>query len=1326
MDGDPFTAPLTITQCVTLKLNDSNYLSWKFQFEQFLNSQSLLGYVTGATPRPSPTVSVTNGEIVTETANPAYAKWVQTDQRIMAWLCGSLSEEAIKSVYGLRSSQELWYYLAQKYNRISPTRKLELQSRVQNTKKGARSLAEYLSEMKLLCDQLDSIGAPLSDQEKIYGVLRGLGREYESISTVIESSMDTFPGPNFDDVVFKLIGFNDKLSTYESSTEVSLHQAFYSNNRGGYSSRGRGNRGGTHGGGGYSTQGRGFHQQISHGSGRGGGSSEDRPTCQICNKFGHPAYKCFKRFDHSFQTEEYHRALAAFRSKQQQTTGQEWCADSGATAHITNQTSHLQSAQAYSGGDTVLVGNGEYLPITHVGTAVLPSLQGKLLLNDVLVCPNITKSLLSVSKLTADYPCCIEFDSDSVVVKDKQTRQLLTKGSRQKDLYVLENPRFMTFYSHRQQVTSDDVWHKRLGHPHQDVLQRLAANKAISINKSSSQLCEACQLGKSSRLPFSASEFVATKPLERVHCDLWGPSPVVSTQGFRFYAVFVDHYSRYSWLYPLKLKSDFFSVFLSFQKYVEHQLDCKIKSLQTDGGGEFTSTQLKQHLVSCGIKHQLSCPHTPQQNGVAERKHRHVTELGLALMFQSKVPHQLWVEAFLTAAYLSNLLPSSVLPDHVSPYEMLVGKPPVYTSLRVFGCSCYPFLKPYAENKFDPKSLHCVFLGYSEQHKGYRCLHPPSARVYVSRHVLFNEASFPYQKDYQSFLQLSDTKLLSAWKSEFAVEPTPLPIPQPEEDFIPFVPQPPTPPNPAPPLFIPEDFPPLPSPAVSQPQAPAPTHPMTTRGKCGIRKPNPHYVLMSVKTNYPEPKSVSAALKDPLWTAAMGHEKHNMELTHTWDLVPPSQDVQPVSCGWVYKSQFNADGTLKKRRARLVARGNEQEEGIDYVETYSRVVRTATIRSVLHIATVKGWSIKQLDVENAFLHGDLKETVYMKQPPGFIDPERPNHLCKLRKAIYGLRQSPRAWFDKFSTFLLEFGFKCTHGDPSLFVYIHGSDVIYLLLYVDDMLLTSNNDKLIGKLMVTLQSTFRMKDMGSVHYFLGIEVRAHDEGLFLCQEKYTKDLLEIAGMAGCDPMPTPLPLQLDRVVGHDELFLEPTYFRSLAGKLQYLTLTRPDIQFAVNYVCQKMHAPTKADFTNLKRILRYLKGTSSLGLNINAETGFLLYGFSDSDWAGCRETRRSTGGMCTFLGSNIISWSAKRHPTVSRSSTEAEYRTLSITATELKWLASLLGEMGISLPDPPKLFCDNLSAVYLTANPALHNRSKHFDTDFHYVRERVALGALVVS
>ncbi|XP_024013542.1 uncharacterized protein LOC112087789 [Eutrema salsugineum] len=257
-----------------------------------------------------------------------------------------------------------------------------------------------------------------------------------------------------------------------------------------------------------------------------------------------------------------------------------------------------------------------------------------------------------------------------------------------------------------------------------------------------------------------------------------------------------------------------------------------------------------------------------------------------------------------------------------------------------------------------------------------------------------------------------------------------------------------------------------------------------------------------------------------------------------------------------------------------------------------------------------------------------------------------------------------------------------------------------------MVLTGNNDELLQQLLDTLNKAFRMKDMGVLHYFLGIQAFFHDEGLFLSQEKYTLDLLVSAGMSDCAPMPTPLPLQLDKVSGQNKSFSDTTYFRSLAGKLQYLTLTRPDIQFAVNLICQKMHTPTEADFSLLKRILRYLKGTFQMGINLSSNTNSTLRAYSDSDWANCKETRRSTGGLCTFLGSNIISWSAKRHSTISRSSTEAEFRTMSIAATELKWISSLLDAIGHPQPSLPKLYCDNLSAVYLTVNPALTHVPKH--------------------
>lgn len=301
-------------------------------------------------------------------------------------------------------------------------------------------------------------------------------------------------------------------------------------------------------------------------------------------------------------------------SDQQQYNGHEWYPDSAATAHITNNGSQLHSSEPYLGNDQIIVGNGDYLPITHVGSVALQIPQGTLPLNDVLVCPAITKSLLSVSKITTDYPCEVIFEDVSVFIKDKVTKQVLTQGRRHKDLYVLKDVQFQALYSNRQQATSEGIWHQRLGHPNMDILQHLARNKAIVFNKTSpSPVCDACQVGKSCQLPFSSSGFVSNQHLERIHYDLWEPSPVVSAQGFKYYVIFIDNFSRYTWFYPLKLKSDFYSVFIRFQNMVENQLQKKIKQFQCDGGGEFLSKQFLSHLAASGIQQLVSCPHTPQQ-----------------------------------------------------------------------------------------------------------------------------------------------------------------------------------------------------------------------------------------------------------------------------------------------------------------------------------------------------------------------------------------------------------------------------------------------------------------------------------------------------------------------------------------------------------------------------------------------------------------------------------------------------------------------------------------------------------------------------------------
>lgn len=343
---DPVSATnLTITQCVTLKLKDDNYLIWKLQFEQFLSSQALLGYVNGAMPRPPQTVTVTQGEQTTEAANPEFLRWVQKDQLIMAWIYGTLSENALRTVYGLNTSQEVWHCLGQKYNCVSATRKLALQRKVQTLSKGNRTMSVYLTEIKTLCDQLDSIGAAIPESEKIFGMLNGLGKEYESITAVIENSMDSFPAPSLDDVMSKLISFDDKLQNYAAATEVTPHQAFYTN-RGGYSGRGRGQSRGGYRGRGYSTQGRGFYQQFGPSNGRGTQQNTTAPTCQICGKFGHAAYKCYRRFDQDFQPSHHPQANTVMRTVEESDyAGNDWYPDTAATHHITSSTQHLQTAQ---------------------------------------------------------------------------------------------------------------------------------------------------------------------------------------------------------------------------------------------------------------------------------------------------------------------------------------------------------------------------------------------------------------------------------------------------------------------------------------------------------------------------------------------------------------------------------------------------------------------------------------------------------------------------------------------------------------------------------------------------------------------------------------------------------------------------------------------------------------------------------------------------------------------------------------------------------------------------------------------------------------------
>ncbi|KAK0589247.1 hypothetical protein LWI29_011586 [Acer saccharum] len=391
---------------------------------------------------------------------------------------------------------------------------------------------------------------------------------------------------------------------------------------------------------------------------------------------------------------------------------------------------------------------------------------------------------------------------------------------------------------------------------------------------------------------------------------------------------------------------------------------------------------------------------------------------------------------------------------------------------------------------------------------------------------------------------------------------------------------------------------------------------------------------------------------------------------------------------------------MARYKARLVAKGFNQRPGIDFTETYSPVVKSVTVRLILMFAVTNGWPLHQLDVNNAFLQGSLTDDVYMEQPTGFVDPSVPHHVCKLQKAIYGLRQAPRAWFTELHTFLQASGFFNSKCDASLFIRRQSGQSLYLLVYVDDIIVTGSSLSQVHDFITALAHRFSLKDLGPLSFFLGVEATRSANGLFLSQHKYIRDLLTKTDMLEANTVSTPLSLSDSLRLVDLSAPADATKYRQVVGSLQYLSLTCPDVSFAVNKLSQFMHRPTTVHWNAVKRLLRYLKG--------------------DPD------DRRSTTAFVVFYGSTPISWSSKKQHTIARSTTEAEYRAIASSAAELNWIGHLLSELQIRVTTTPVIYCDNVGATYVCANPIFHSRMKHVAIDFFFVRDQVARQQLRIS
>lgn len=1324
-----------VSNQLSVKLNSTNYILWKTQMLPILRGYNLENHIDkNFTPPPS----TLNGQ-----SNPEFTTWYFEDQIVLGWINSSLSESMLADVVGVSSALEAWTCLEASFAAGCRTQTRHLKSAIHHLQRNnTESIEAYLLRARTLLNQLRALQGTMADEDFVGAILDGLGQDYRPFTRSIEARLQPV---SFNELRGLLLSEEQQLQKFDATVHMSPATALYSSrDTSGYrqqsGNRGRGGRSGRGGGGRYYGGGR------SSGSGRmsdfrqsdsfsKNSTSAGSVICYNCNGTGHMSRQC----PSPRKTPQAHHVAPSSQA------AQPWIVDSGATHHLTGALNNLSIDAEYTGPDEVMVSNGNSIPISHVGNTVLCD-NSRFRLNNILYSSQSPFSLLSANSFARDNCVSLELFPDYFLVKDIRTRRVLHKGPVDRGLYKFFPVKSSLISAHH---VSFRCWHSRLGHAHDKaVISTLKSNNiACSVNKNS--LCSACCVSKSHRLPYSSSNYVASAPLELICSDVWGPAPVVSSNGNRYYVLFYDHFSKYSWIYCLQHKSDVYATFVKFKAFVEKFFDSKIKIFQCDWGGEFRS--LVPFLSDNGISLRVSCPHTPQQNGCVERKHRHVVETGLALLNHASVPLQFWDYAFETAVYAINRLVTPLLP-HMSPFARLFGKQPNLHALRTFGCICYPFTRPYNKNKLENRSVMCLFVGYSTIHKGYKCLDVVRNRLYISRDVVFDELNYYFPKQQVAapglsrFVQNMESGILgpppAPLNKTCRIFPpiTNASLQDPSLGFPSF--QPVTPTNTSASLelvdfvaprgelqeagstVLPADasdrFVPSVTLPVSSSTAVSNVHPMQTRSKTGNSRPK----LLAAITPPRQPGSVSEAKKFKEWRAAMDDELNSLIKLGTWDLVVPPKDANLVGCKWVFRVKENADGSIARYKARLVAKGFHQRPGVDYLETFSPVVKPTTIRLVLGIAVTNKWTVTQYDVSNAFLHGTLDEDVYMVQPPGFVDSSKPNYVCKLHRSLYGLKQAPRQWNNCLKEALISCGFVQSHLDHSLFVLRSGASVLYCLTYVDDLLLTGNDLKMASDVEGKLGDRFLLKNLGQLNYFLGVQATWKGNSLFLSQTKYINDLLHRVQMTSSKAVSTPAAVTHSKSTELTTAFSDTTLYRSTLGRLQYLSFTRPEIGYSVNKLAQYMHSPMVSHWQEVKRILRYLQGTAGFGITISPTSLTKLNAYSDADWAGSVDDRKSTTGYAIYLGCNLVSWSSRKQKSVSRSSTEAEYRALANTTSEVIWIQNMMAELGITV-QIPLLWCDNLGATNLTVNPVYHSRMKHVQIDVHFVRDQVAQKKLTV-
>lgn len=1037
--------------------------------------------------------------------------------------------------------------------------------------------------------------------------------------------------------------------------------------------------------------------------------------------------------------------------------------DTGATSHMVTSSQGLTNV-SYQEGEKVNVAGGSALTCIGRGTMRVNAIdaEGKswlISITGVMIVPGLGVNLLSVSKL-AEKGTKTSFDLRDPYLEatnGRRTSMVYSGGLYRWQVNICDQNVSAEAYV----AGTPELWHRRLAHRSLDVIQDKGA-AGIDLTRTGSEgKCSVCETSKSKRISFpKRTERDASEPFELVHIDLTGPIEEPSISGARYAAIYTDEYTRYVFAYCIEFKDSFITCLRKFMRDVK-MLGHRVKEIwglneesqykiwdvgkgvqgiRTDRGSEFINEDVRTFCGNAGIKHTFTGPYAPQQQGLSERRNRTLFDMVRAMLSQSNLTRDFWAEALNTAVYIVNRLPAR---GRASPHQMLYGRPPMLTNLRVFGCRAYVQYPRDRIKKLDSRAWEGILLGYDDSNwRCYRIYDPETATVRLAIHVRFDETLFPRpfkgedaEQPTDDFIEIltPNTQLRRAEGTGDREAPQPVGDHEPiGGDNEPVGDVPPEA-NVGPPADVPVEaneeqgvapMPILPRGVrlIEEPLV-APPEPPTLRRSVRIME---QQSALNVGELMGNPSSYKEAMRSPNkagWVKAMTKEFDSLEKNDTWDLVQRPKDVPVIPCRWVFTMKCNNLGEPTTPKARHVVKGYSQVYGVNVFDTESPVTRPTSIRTVLSLTAMFDWDCINMDVDTAFLNAPVSETIYVEQPEGFEKkgPRGEELVCKLNKSLYGLKQAPRNWNMVIDQWFKENGFHVSPADPCMYIRHGGEKILIVLLWVDDLIICGNDREGIAWFKEAISKRFNMKDLGDLVWILGMEV--HRDRLArtmrITQRAYINTLLKRFGMMECKPIGSPAEGDLLR----DPSAKPDKEYMCLVGSLLYAAMiTRPDIAYAVQAMGRHLQASNESHFAAGKRVLRYLQGTKELGLTYSsAGDGSIVEGYADSDWASDKDTRRSVTAYVYKLGGAAISWASRLQPTVALSSAESEYMAASAAAQEAVHLRSLLRSLGFEQKEPTIIWDDNQGCIAMAKNPTQHKRTKHIDIRFHFVREVVARG-----